>query len=245
MAMKRAGSVIGIPCSFEHKPVDPNHTQRYFYLNQPYVTAIHEAGGVPIMIPVGLEARYPNKILGMIDGLLFTGGSDIDPNLYNDFPHEKLGRVDPRKDRTEIELFMLAFNQNMPILGICRGLQMINVALDGTLYQDIASQVRMSMNHYPNYPRSEVSHRVDIDAGSKLHKVVGETSIWVNSSHHQAIKLHGKGLVTDAKAADGVTEGLEHPAKKWVIGVQWHPELYWRTDRLMAKLFKDFVDTCK
>jgi putative glutamine amidotransferase len=242
--MKRSGPVIGIPCSFEHKPSDPNHTQRYFYLNQPYVTAIHEAGGIPIILPVGLEARYPNKAISFCDGILFPGGGDLDPNIYADYPLDKLGRVDPRKDRTEMDLFTLAFNMNMPILGICRGLQLINVAMDGTLHQDLQSQVRMSMNHAPNYPRSEVSHRVDIEAGTKLYKIFGETSMWVNSSHHQAVKLHGKGLIVNAKSPDGVVEGLEHPGKKWVIGVQWHPELYWRNDRLMAKLFKEFVDAC-
>jgi putative glutamine amidotransferase len=245
MPMKRAGPVIGITCSFMYRPVDPYHTQRYFFLNQPYVTAIHEAGGIPVILPVGLEARYPNKMIGMLDGLLLPGGGDIDPNTYGDYPNEKLGRVDPRKDRTEIDLFTLAFNQNMPILGICRGVQLLNIALDGTLYQDLVGQIRMSMNHYPEYPASEMCHKVDIEKGTRLHKILGESMIWVNSSHHQAIKLHGKGLVVNAKSPDGVTEGLEQPSKKWVIGVQWHPELYWRNDRLMTKLFKEFVEACK
>jgi putative glutamine amidotransferase len=245
MPMKRAGPVIGITCSFMYRPSDPYHTQRYFFLNQPYVTAIHEAGGIPVILPVGLEARYPNKMIGMLDGLLLPGGGDIDPNTYGDYPNEKLGRVDPRKDRTEIDLFTLAFNQNMPILGICRGVQLLNIALDGTLYQDIAGQIRMSMNHYPEYPASEMCHKVDIEKGTRLYKILGESIIWVNSSHHQAIKLHGKGLVVNAKSPDGVTEGLEQPSKKWVIGVQWHPELYWRNDRLMTKLFKEFVEACK
>lgn len=245
LSIKRTGPVIGITCSFEHKPADPNHTQQYFFLNQPYVTAVHEAGGIPIIIPVGLEARYPSKVINIIDGLLLPGGGDIDPGIYDDHLHEKLGRVDPRRDRTEIDLFNMAFNRNIPVLGICRGLQIINVALDGTLYQDIISQVRMSMNHHPNYPGSEVSHKVEIEQGTKLHKIVGETTIKVNSTHHQAVKLHGKGLIVNARGADGVIEGLEHPAKKWIIGVQWHPELYWRNDRLMAKLFKEFVEACR
>jgi putative glutamine amidotransferase len=243
--MRRAGPVIGITCSFKHRPIDPDHSQRYFFLNQPYVSAIHEAGGVPIIIPVGLEARYPNKILSVIDGLLLPGGGDVDPNSYGDSPHEKLGWVDPRRDHTEIDIFTLVFNQNLPILGICRGLHLMNVALDGTLYQDISSQMRMSLNHNPEYPKSEASHTVDLEPGTRLHKIVGTGNIWVNSSHHQAVKLHGKGLVVNAKAQDGVTEGLEHPGRKWCIGVQWHPELYWRNDREMAKLFKEFVDACK
>jgi putative glutamine amidotransferase len=245
MQMRRPGPVIGITCSFKHRPIDLDHTQRYFFLNQPYVSAIHEAGGIPVIVPVGLESRYPSKIVGVIDGLLLPGGGDIDPNLFGDNPSEKLGHVDPRRDHSEIDLFTLAFNQNMPILGICRGLHLINVALDGTLYQDIASQVRLSMNHNPDFPKSEPCHKIEIENGTRLQKLLGESSIWVNSSHHQAVKLHGKGLIVDAKSPDGVTEGLEHPSKKFVLGVQWHPELYWRNDRLMAKLFKEFVEACK
>ena len=243
--VRRQGPFIGIPASFKNRPVDPDHTQRYFFLNQPYVTAIHEAGGVPIILPVGLEARFPNRVFGILDGLLLGGGGDINPALYGDLPHERLGNVDPRKDSTEIDLFNLAFDQNMPILGICRGAQLINVALDGTLYQDITSQVRMAMNHSPNFPRNEPCHTVEIEPGTRLHKIIGETTIQVNSSHHQAIKLHGKGLIVNARASDGIIEGIEHPGKKFVIGVQWHPELYWRNDKLMARLFKEFVDACK
>lgn len=238
--------VIGITCAFEHMPDRRTHTQQYFYMYRTYVTAIHEAGGIPILIPVGLEKRYTNKIVDMLDGLLLPGSiPDIDPNKYGDLPRENLGRVDPREDRTELELFNLAFNKNIPILGICRGVQIINVALDGTLYQDIPSQVRMALNHNPNMPHTEVCHRVTIENGSKLHKIIGDTEIWVNSTHHQAIKLHGKSLIVNAKAPDGVTEGLEHPTKKWVMGVQWHPELLWIKDKVQAKLFSEFIEACK
>ncbi len=243
---KRSAPVIGIPCSFEHLPDRKHHSQQYFYLYRPYVSAIHDAGGVPIIIPVGLEARYSRKVLEIIDGLLLAGAvPDIDPNRYGDPPQAKLGRVDPREDRTEIELFNLAFNKNLPILGLCRGIQVINVALDGTLYQDIGSQVRMSLNHDPKFPPTEVCHAVHVEEGSKLHKVLGETEMWVNSTHHQAVKLHGKSLVVSARASDGVTEGIEHPTKKWIIGVQWHPELLYRKDKIQANLFNAFIEVCK
>jgi putative glutamine amidotransferase len=243
---ERAAPIIGIPCSYQPLPHRDQHTQAYFYLYSPYVTAISEAGGVPVVLPVGLEGRYPNRVLEILDGVMFVGCSrDIDPNRYKDVPHARLGPVDPRKDRMEIDLFNLAFNRNLPVLGLCRGAQLINVALDGTLYQDIESQVRMAMNHYPNYPHTEPCHRVEIDEGTKLHRVLGESTIWVNSTHHQAVKLHGKGLVVSARASDGVIEGLEHPTKKWVIGVQWHPELLWRREKIQAKLFLAFVEACK
>jgi putative glutamine amidotransferase len=185
-------------------------------------------------------------VFELLDGLLLAGdASDVDPGRYNDWPQEKLGRVDPRKDRAEIELFNLAFNKNIPVFGICRGIQVMNIALDGTLYQDIGSQVRMALNHNPKFPPTERCHRVVIEDGTKLHQIIGETDIRVNSSHHQAVKLHGKGLNVNAKASDGITEGIEHPGKKWVIGIQWHPELMYRSDRASEQLFRSFVDACK
>jgi putative glutamine amidotransferase len=243
---KKTEPVIGITCAFEHLPDKSVHSQQYFYIYRTYISAIHEAGGIPIIIPVGLEKRYNNKVLEIIDGYLIPGAEpDLDPTRYGDLPNEQLGRVVPRMDRAEIELFNLAFNANKPILGICRGCQVINVALDGTLYQDVSSQVRMSMNHHPKMPPSEIIHRLDITRNSKLHQIFEETEIWVNSDHHQAVKLTGKGLIVTAKAADGITEAIEHPTKKWVIGVQWHPELLWMRDPLQAKLFKEFIEACK
>ena len=245
-APKKAAPVIGIVCSFEHLPERRNHSQQYFYLYRPYVSAIHDSGGVPIIIPVGLEGRYPKRVFDLIDGLLLPGcEADVDPNSYGDVPHEKLSRVDPRKDRAEIELFNLAFNKNMPVLGLCRGIQLMNVALDGTLYQDLSSQVRMAMNHNPKFPPTEECHKIFVERGTKLQQVLGETELMVNSTHHQAVKLHGKGLIVTAKAPDGVTEGIEHPSKRWIIGVQWHPELLYRKSKIQENLFKSFIEACK
>jgi len=226
-------------------PFKDNHDCDYHYLYDPYITAIHNAGGVPIIIPVGLEGRYVNKVLDLIHGLCITGGGDIDPNFYNDLLTTKLYKVEPKKDRTEIDIFNLAFNRNIPVLGICRGAQLMNVALDGTLYQDIISQVRMALNHIPDMPFSEPVHAIDIETDTKLYKIIGENRIWTNSRHHQGIKLHGKGLISSAKASDGMIEAIEHPNKKWCIGVQWHPEMMVETDKNQVKLFKAFVDACK
>ncbi len=237
--------IIGITCSFQRLPSEDKHDYDYYYLYEPYVAAIHNAGGVPVIIPVGLGSRYPSRISNILDGLLISGGGDMDPNLYHDLLTPKLRKVEPMKDRTEIDLFNLAFNRNIPILGICRGAQVINVALDGTLYQDITSQVRMALEHDPAFPHAEPCHEVFIEKDTKLHKALGESSIWTNSWHHQSIKLHGKGLVVNARASDDIIEGIEHPHKKWVIGVQWHPELMWQDDKIQDRLFKSFVDACK
>jgi len=237
--------VIGIVGSFMRFNKKDHHDCEYHYVYHPYIEAIHKAGGTPVIIPVGLEGRYPNKVFELINGLMLIGGGDIDPNLYGDLLTSKLWHVEPKKDRTEIDLFNLAFNKNIPIFGICRGIQLINVALDGTLYQDITSQVRMAIAHKPDIPWEEPSHAIRIETDSKLYRALGEKEIWVNSAHHQSIKLHGKGLISTAKASDGIIEAIEHPNKKWVVGVQWHPELFWENDKIQAKLFKAFVDACK
>ncbi len=242
---KITNPIIGIPAGYKRFTHEDRHEYEYYYLYEPYVSAIHKAGGIPIIIPVGLEGRYSNRILELIDGLLLAGGGDIDPNLYGDLLTSKLRNVEPKNDLTEIELFNLAFNKNMPILGICRGAQIMNVALDGTLYQDITSQVRMALNHDPDFPHEEPCHIVDIEDETKLRRILEEEEIRTNSWHHQGIKLHGKGLLVNARASDGIIEGVEHPNKKWVIGVQWHAELMWQYDKIQAKLFKAFVDACK
>ena len=238
--------IIGLTACFHYKQLKKSDV--YFphhYLWDQYVNAILEAGGIPVIIPVGLENRFPNKIIELLHGLVLTGGGDIDPNMYDGTISHEISEVDPRKDLTEFDLFNLAFNKNVPILGICRGVQLINVALDGTLYQDIPSLVKMASNHKPDFPYDSTSHQVRIEPDTRLYKALGESRIWVNSIHHQAIKLHGKGLLVNAKSNDGIIEGIEHPTKKWVVGVQWHPELIYQTDKIQAKLFKAFVDACK
>jgi len=244
-APRGSNPVIGITCSLQRFPTHDRHDSEYFYLYEPYVAAVHEAGGIPIIIPIGLESRYPARVFELLNGLVISGGGDIDPNRYGDILTTTLKMVEPKKDQTEIDLFNLAFNKNIPVFGICRGAQLMNVALDGTLYQDVTGQVRMALNHDPDFPHEEPSHEVRIERDSKLYKALGESSIWVNSWHHQAMKLHGKGLLVSARASDGVIEAIEHPNKKWVIGVQWHPELMWQSDKIQAKLFKTFVDACK
>ncbi|MCX6646997.1 MAG: gamma-glutamyl-gamma-aminobutyrate hydrolase family protein [bacterium] len=237
--------VIGLTTCYSYNQKPPDVLLPFHYIWGPYIDAIHEAGGIPVIVPVGLEGRYHNKIFDLLDGLLLTGGGDIDPNMYDSTIAMEINQVDPKKDHTEFDLFNLAFNKNIPILGICRGIQLINVALDGTLYQDIPSQVKMAGNHKPDFPLSETCHQVKIEPETRLYKALGESRIWVNSIHHQGIKLHGKGLVVNAKSNDGIIEGIEHPTKKWVVGVQWHPELMFQTDKTQAKLFKAFIDACK
>jgi putative glutamine amidotransferase len=242
---EKTGPVIGLTSCYNYNPKSAEVLLPYHYIWGPYIDAIHEAGGVPVIVPVGLEGRYHNRIFDILDGLLLTGGGDIDPNMYDSAIANEIMQVDPKKDHTEFDLFNLAFNKNIPILGICRGVQLINVALDGTLYQDIPSQVKMASNHKPDFPLSETCHQIRIEPETRLYKALGESRLWVNSIHHQGIKLHGKGLVVNAKSNDGIIEGIEHPTKRWVVGVQWHPELMFQTEKIQAKLFKAFVDACK
>lgn len=237
--------LIGITCSLRRFPNTGAHECEYYYIYEPYVTAVHKAGGLPVIIPMGIPGRYTNRIFDHLSGLVLAGGGDLDPNLYADLITKSVKMVDPKKDQTEIDLFNLAFNKNIPVLGICRGAQLMNVALDGTLYQDITGQIRMSLDHDPDFPKNVNVHEITIEKDTKLYKALGETSVWVNSWHHQAIKLHGKGLLVTARASDGVIEAIEHPNKKWIIGVQWHPELTWQDDKVQANLFNAFVEACK
>jgi len=237
--------VIGITCSLRRFPNTESHECEYYYIYEPFVNAVHKAGGLPVIIPIGIPGRYANRVFKLLHGIVLAGGGDVDPNLYADLITRSAKMVEPKKDRTEIDLFNLAFNKNIPVLGICRGAQLINVALDGTLYQDITGQIRMAIDHDPDYPKDENVHEIVVEKDTKLHKALGETSMWVNSWHHQAIKLHGKGLVVSARATDGVIEAIEHPNKRWVVGVQWHPELTWHNDKAQAALFNTFVEACK
>jgi putative glutamine amidotransferase len=198
-------------------------------LNDAYVRAIKEAGGVPVVLP---SLCTPSEetwrgYLDIIDGLLLTGGADIDPAYYGQAPHEKLGEVQPMRDATEIPLVRKAIERNLPIFGICRGIQVLNVALGGTLYQDLPSEFPSEIHHRQTdlgYTRSDFCHSITIEPGSRLASIVGCTEMQVNSLHHQAVRDVAPGLKVVARAPDGVIEGLESERHRFVLAVQFHPE---------------------
>lgn len=192
-----------------------------------YIEAVVTAGGIPVLIPLNLSEVMLKAIYDSLDGILLAGGEDLAPATYGETPHEKLGEVDEERDRVELELTRLALSDGKPLLGICRGIQVLNVAAGGTLYQDLAAQQPDALHHFlpvADYPRDYLAHQVDIAPDSHLAKALGVTAAAVNSRHHQAVRAVAPGMVVVARSPDGTIEGIESPTHPFAVGVQWHPE---------------------
>jgi putative glutamine amidotransferase len=215
-----------------------------FELHTSYVRSVEQAGGLPLIVAPGLPADA-QPLLDCVRGLILTGGSDVDPALFGEAPHPALGRVIPERDAFEIALCREALRRDMPVLAICRGQQVLNVALGGTLYQDIASQLPGALEHRTDTKRWETAHDVDLLPGTRLREILGEERIAVNSFHHQTVKQVAPGLSVAARSpADGVSEGLESHAHRFVIAVQWHPEDFFGHSSTFEPLFAALVETC-
>ena len=206
-----------------------------------YSLALRDAGAAPVIVPAAQDEESLSRILSVVQGLVLSGGPDVHPRRYGEEPLAGLGEVDEDLDRMELAAARLAVAMDLPVLGICRGIQVLNVALGGTLHQDIASQVPESLCHTPKTDKAVNTHTVRIEAGSRLRRVMGRAEIWVNGKHHQAVKDLAPGLAITAHARDGVVEAVEHPGRRWVVGVQWHPEGTWREDPFSKRLFRAFV----
>lgn len=194
-------------------------------LNSAYVTALESAGLVPFVVPPLRNGDFALAILSRVDGLLLTGGEDVEPSLYGQPRSADCGVSNPARDTTEIALIRAARKLGKPVLAICRGPQVLNVALGGTLIQDIATEVPGALEHNPGGNRGSRVHDVTIQAGSRIAAAIGATDISVNSFHHQSVKDVATGLVVTALSPDGIVEGLESDSDDWwVMAVQWHPE---------------------
>ncbi len=217
--------LIGIPC---HSGLSARWNDFVIQAQgRAYVEAVAAAGGIPVLIPLNLSGSALRALYDSLDGILLAGGGDIAPAIYGEPPHEKLGEVDDERDRVEMELARLALAGGMPLLGICRGIQVLNVAAGGTLYQDIAAQQPGALRHdcgADDYPRNHLAHRVHITPDSRLATALGVTSALVNSRHHQAVKAIAPEMAIVAHSPDGIVEGIESPTHPFAVGVQWHPE---------------------
>jgi putative glutamine amidotransferase len=181
-------------------------------------------------------------LLKRIDGLLITGsGPDLDPKLYGETKRFKFKLMSPQRAEFELKIARMAVEQDLPVLGVCGGMQVLNVAFGGSLVQDIASEIQGALHHQQKAPAAEPSHEVRVKDGTRLSKLIQKPVIHVNSSHHQAIKSLGQGLVVNAVAPDGVIEGLEHSQCDFALGVQWHPEFLYRQDAHSRRLFETFL----
>jgi putative glutamine amidotransferase len=226
-------------------PVQPSHLPSIM-VQKSYTQAILEAGGLPLLIPSDIGENGWKVLINRLDGILFTGGGDIAIEYFNGEPNPAVYGIDASRDALELGLARDAAASAKPILGICRGLQVLNVALGGTLYTHIPDQLTSTIEHdYPGedsiQARTTLLHPVSIQAGSCLNDILGVTSLKVNSLHHQGIKDVAPGMKAVAYAPDGLVEGLELANHPFAIAVQWHPE--WLTDQEpIRRLFKAFVD---
>ncbi len=212
---------------------------RSIYVYAEYLKAVHRAGGIPVVLspwpPDGLE------VLRRIDGLLLTGGHDVDPALFGEEPEEGLGEITPERDVLEMSLTRAALDMDMPILAICRGIQVLNVAAGGTLYQDIRRQVPGAKKHRQDAPRWYPTHEVRLRDGTRIASAACASSIRVNSFHHQAVRELGENMLMTGEARDGIIEAIESAVHRFVVGVQWHPEMMYETDGVARALFSAFV----
>ncbi|HXF60399.1 MAG TPA: gamma-glutamyl-gamma-aminobutyrate hydrolase family protein [Caldilineaceae bacterium] len=233
--------LIGVPTGREK-------SQRFFGLslyimNQTYVRTLENLGALPVLIPLQMSEATLRGIFARLDGLLLPGGEDLDPSWYHEPPHAQLGGTDKERDRTELLLTGWALEHGMPLLGVCRGIQVMNVVCGGTLYQDLSSQRPDLKKHDylpPSFERFRIVHRIDIEPDSRLARALG-TVHEVNSMHHQGIAELGQGLRVVARAEDGLIEAVEMPPLPFAVGVQWHPEELAKTDLHSSSLFYEFV----
>lgn len=242
--------LIGITCNFETRDKIGIITemgvkkQKWQFLADNYINAVERAGGVPVMLPVFEKFETAVELIEELDGVIISGGNDVSPSRYGEEPKEN-GEIIPERDEQDIAIASYLFSEkDIPVLGICRGLQVINAMAGGTLHQDLekAGFERHSLDESPmNIP----VHRVKLTGGTRLRQIYGVDRMGVNSFHHSAAKEPARGWAVSAVSAeDGVTEALEFPEKRFFLAVQWHPEMMY-DDKLQKKLFDAFISACK
>lgn len=211
-------------------------------LNDSYVQAVIQAGGVPVILPVCEDPALMRSMVDGVDGVLLSGGDDVDPRCYGQRATARLGSVSPRRDTAELAVAEYVLKEtNKPLLGICRGIQVMNVALGGSLYIDLPDAGKLE-HSLSMYPRTVTSHSVEVAENTRLAGIMGSGSHAVNSFHHQAVDALGEGLLVTARSVpDAVIEAVELPGERFAVGVQWHPEEL-RTTEDAAALFRAFID---
>ncbi len=214
-------------------------------LAEAYVQAVLNQGGIPVMVPLGIPETDLLALFERLDGLVLSGGGDIDPTVYGKTIGSKIMAMDRNRDMIEIKLMQLAAGEEKPVLAICRGMQVMNVAMGGTMIQDIDSELPEADKHsyFKGYPRDHIAHSVKVEEDSRLAKILGSPIVKTNSLHHQACDVIGETLEVTAVAPDGIIEGLELPDHPFAVGVQWHPECIQEQPE-MRQLFTALVEAC-
>lgn len=216
--------------------------QDWQLIAQDYLNAIWKAGAVPVLLPIDENTDRALEMLEMVDGLLISGGNDVSPKMYGS-TENKCGTLDLNRDAMEKCLLEKALEKDMPVLGICRGVQLMNAALGGTLHQDLPSE------GYPNhtivdFKRNQATHTVDVKENTLLAKILGSGELGVNSFHHQAADQLADGLEAAAVSKEGIVESVYMPGKKFVLAVQWHPEMMYDSE-VHKKIFDAFIEACR
>ena len=234
--------VIGITSFMHAKPM-----KDYVIVSRNYIDSILRAGGMPVVLPVVEEMALADRYLDTIDGLLLTGGDEaVSPLLYGENPIPQIELLYPERDAFEFHLCREAMKRDLPMFGICRGQQVMNVAMGGSLYQDLFTQREGTLGHIPmKMPVDILYHTVDVKSGTRLAEIFGDGELHVNSYHHQAIREVAPPFTVTALSTDGVIEAIEDPAKRFALGVQWHPEDLTAKHPQFRGLFEAFVDAAR
>ena len=237
-----ARPVIGITASIDQRAPAFGET---YSLTRKYAEGVVQAGGAPLIVPHNLDEESLRAVLGRLDGVLLSGGGDIDPALFGEDVHPETGEMESDRDRVELTLARWVVERGMPFMAICRGIQVLNVALGGSLIQDIPSQVPGALPHSfdrATTPRDFVAHSVKINPNSHLARIMQSEVVQTNSWHHQSIRRVADGLQVTAVAPDGVIEAVEVPGQRYALGVQWHPEWLFEERAEQRRLFAGLVE---
>lgn len=219
--------------------------KKSYWMLPGYLDGLHAAGLIPLVLPPVASEEELSTILPNFDGFLFTGGHDIAPALYSEERRPECDVINQDRDALESRVYCYAYDYNVPVLGICRGVQFINVMQGGTLYQDLPTQFDSPINHHMNKPYDSACHEVVVQENTPLADAIGAGTFGVNSMHHQAVRTLGTDLAVMAVSEDGLTEGIYVPDKRFIWGVQWHPEYDYQTNDASRKIFSAFADACR
>lgn len=232
--------LIGLTCQYDY-----SQRRKYNKINYTYIDAIKRVGGIPIILPIVNESDIIERYLGIVQGIILTGGGDAAPLLYGEEPIREVDSICYERDNMELKIIKRAYEIEIPIFGICRGIQMINIALGGTIYQDIYRQIPNSLGHNAGSSIEGGYHTIEIVKDSILFEIFKKERIQVNSEHHQSVRALGNNLRINATSLDGVIEGIESTNDKFVLGVQFHPEAMIDKHEEILNIFKYFVSNCK
>lgn len=234
--MGKSRPIIGITAGYDYE-------KSTMYLNEGYYEAVYKCGGLAVAIPPSCDENILLEILDNCDGFLISGGPDVDAKLYGEPNMPYNGDISPVRDTLELFIIKKAVERNIPLLAICRGIQVLNVAMGGTLYQDIHTQNKEVgiLKHSQSAPRWYPTHEINIKKDSWVWKCHKNEKIQVNSFHHQAVKQIAEGFEVTSRAEDGIIEAIEYVRNKFCVGVQWHPELMWKNNEEFLNLFKELI----